>query len=264
MKLRKLKICFIILTMTIMSIVLAVNVAAASKQFTITVRDTDGNPLSGMRVSMRDNYSLDTQVDKVTNANGQVTFTMYDNRTYGFNVYDANHNEMCKYSPNTYTTSSSVIGLGFTFEKASYNYPTYSNPIELNGSTIKHSSYFGYRYYGGLNLHVGLDIAAPADTAIKNVASAYYQASSLTDSYARGYWVLLKISSSRYVLYQHMKYKYNGTTTTTDLIPSGTTVGYVGGTGGSITYANHLHIEFLSDSTMSLDKAVDPLRYIYK
>lgn len=61
----------------------------------------------------------------------------------------------------------------------------------------------------------------------------------------------MKISSSNYVLYQHMKYAYSGTTKTTEIISSGTTIGYVGGTGGSITYGNHLHIEFLKSSSMS-------------
>lgn len=243
---------------------LSLNVAAASKQFTITVKDTDGNFLSGIRVSMRNDYSEASQVDLTTDANGKVTFTMYDNKTYGFNVYDKNHNNMCIYSPNKYTTNSTATGLTYTLQKASYSYTTYSNPLTLNGSNIYKSSYYGYRYWGGLDLHVGLDIAAPADTAIKNVASAYYCDSALYNSTARGYWVLLKISNSRYVLYQHMKYAYSGTTTTTTPIAAGATIGYVGGTGGTTTYGNHLHIEFMSDSSMTASKTVDPLRFIYK
>ncbi len=258
------KIIFYLLIVIILSIMFSINVVAASKQFTITVKDTDGNYLSGIRVSMRNDYSLSSQVELTTDSNGGATFTMYDNKTYGFNVYDTNHNDMCIYSPKTYSTSDNIIGLTFTLQKASYSYTTYSNPITLNGSNIYKSSYYGYRYYGGLDLHVGLDIAAPADTRIKNVTSAYYCSSALTNSTARGYWVLLKISGSRYVLYQHMKYAYSGTTTTTTPITSGTTVGYVGGTGGSTKYGNHLHIEFMTDSTMAANKTVDPLRYLYR
>lgn len=38
---------FAVLIMTVISVTLSINVAAASKQFTITVKDTDENYLSG-------------------------------------------------------------------------------------------------------------------------------------------------------------------------------------------------------------------------
>ena len=89
------KIIFYLLIVIILSIMFSINVVAASKQFTITVKDTDGNYLSGIRVSMRNDYSLSSQVELTTDSNGGATFTMYDNKTYGFNVYDTNHNDMC-------------------------------------------------------------------------------------------------------------------------------------------------------------------------
>ncbi len=262
MKKFKRTVCFVLI-FTIVASLMSLNVCAATKTFTITVKDSSGNALSGITVSMRNNQSISTQVNKTTNASGVATFTMYDNITYGFNVYDKNHNNAVVYSPNTYTTTSNVTGLTFTLLNASSTYPTYTNPLTLSDS-ISITSYYGYRYYGGLDLHVGTDIAAPGGTAIKNVVSAKYEDHALYNSTARGYWVLLKINSSRYVLYQHMQSAYSGTTSTTSSISAGTTIGYVGGTGGSNTYSNHLHIEFLTSSTMSASNTIDPLRFIYK
>lgn len=257
----KRKFIYLIMIFSVLAVLCAVNVAAANKTFTITVKDSNGNYLENIEISMRNDVSINTQITKYTDENGKATFTMYDGIEYGFNVYDSAHNNACIYSPNTYNTSTTVGGLIFTLVPASTTYTTYSDPIELTGGA-RLSSYYGYRFVSNdLDLHKGLDIAADSGTDIYSVADADYVDHG-DDAVGRGYWVLYEISSSRYVLYQHMLNAFD-TNNVDDPAEEGiTVVGDVGNTGNS--FGNHLHIEFLTSSSMNGTNTVDPLRYIYK
>lgn len=228
-----------------------INNLRATKSFTITVRNPSGVALNNIYVSMRDNYSIPTQQNGYTNSSGQITFTMYDNRTYGFNVY--NRDGACTFSPNTYTTSTPSTGLIFTINEYSSVYPTYSNPV--SGSL---SSYYGYRYLSGLDLHLGLDISASLGTSIYSATNAEYLGHGYDSS--RGYWVSFDTNNSIYdVLYQHMQYGFD--TSIEEATAGSTVIGYVGSTGYSS--GNHLHIEFGRNLSFTASSVLDPLHFIY-
>ena len=253
------KIILSLLFAAILLVGLATVTSATTKQITITVKDTDGSYLSGIAVSMRSNYSLSDQIEYQTNAQGKVTFTMYSGKEYGFNVYDTNHNRACAYSPSTYTVSTSLTELIFTIDKPSTTFVTDSNPLSLS-SSIYLSSYYGYRYLPaeGLNLHKGLDIAAPSGQDIVSVAySTYYTSGS---DQLRGNWVLYYINSSRCVLYQHLK--ENSITGVIDGEKGVAVIGKVGDTGEA--YGYHLHIEYWNNTNTSTHTTYDPFFYIYK
>lgn len=257
----------IICLLTIFSILLSlgtVSINAASKTFTITLKDTTGAYLEGFTVSMRD--SLSGRTNKTTDENGKATFTLQDGRTYGFNIYDANHNNACTFSSSTYTSATPYAGITYTLPSAASSYTTYTDPIELGNSSPYISSYYGYRYISSLDVHAGLDIAASPNTNIYSVAdSDYYDHG--TDLVGRGHWVMFEITSSRYVLYQHMASEFDMSNVDDPTEEGETIIGYVGNTGlttGGTTGGHHLHIEFLTSSTKGDSNTVDPLRYIYK
>ena len=107
------------------------------------------------------------------------------------------------------------------------------------------SSSFGYRYHpitGVWRMHTGLDIPAPAGTAIRSAEDGIVQTSTYNSSY--GNYLLIYHGGTTYTLYAHcsMLYKSVG-----DTVTKGEIIAAVGTTGSST--GNHLHFEVRQNGT---------------
>ena len=151
----------------------------------------------------------------------------------------------------------------FTLPTAQVNYSIYANPITLDPvQNIGITSVYGYRFISTLEMHAGLDVAAPNNTQIKTVLTSYYMDQGNNSSAPRGYWVRFMLFSDVYVTSQHMISPYTGTTSTNTAISPGTNIGGVGQSG--YVTGPHLHIEFYNSSAMTQSSTFDPLRHIYR
>lgn len=113
------------------------------------------------------------------------------------------------------------------------------------------SSRFGVR---SRDNHKGLDIAAPAGTAIKAAASGTVIVSGYNSSYSGyGNCLVIQSTSAVTIIYGHCSQVY---AKTGESIVQGQVIAAVGSTGNST--GNHLHFEIRYNGT-----AIDPQNYVY-
>ena len=107
------------------------------------------------------------------------------------------------------------------------------------------SSSFGYRYHpitGVWRMHTGLDIPAPAGTAIRVAEDGVVQTSTYNSSY--GNYLLIYHGGTTYTLYAHCSVLYKSVG---DVVTKGEVIAAVGTTGSST--GNHLHFEVRQNGT---------------
>lgn len=128
---------------------------------------------------------------------------------------------------------------GWVFPIASYKYV---------------SSKFGYRIhpvYGTQKFHSGVDLAAPAGTAIYAAASGVVAGAGYNSS--MGNYVMINHGSGLYTVYMHASALY---VSEGDVVAAGQTIAAVGSTG--VSTGNHLHFSVRLNGNY-----VDPNDYIY-
>ena len=116
------------------------------------------------------------------------------------------------------------------------------------------SSKFGYRIhpvYGTQKFHSGVDLAAPAGTAIYAAASGVVAGAGYNSS--MGNYVMINHGSGLYTVYMHASALY---VSEGDVVSAGQTIAAVGSTG--VSTGNHLHFSVRLNGNY-----VDPNDYIY-
>ena len=222
----------------------------ASSSMIVRVYDANNNPLQGKLVEKVS--SVDSQCGSAkTNSSGTVIFSLRNDYTYGFNIKTGSTQTTPGfYTPSEYGYSSQVQSYTVQID-TSKTYPKYNDPVLRSIS-----SHYGYRLYGGLKIHKGLDLAADKGTEIKSITSGKYVQHG-NDTYY-GNYVVLDHGNYR-VRYQHMRDGYAGTTSTSTTIPANTTIGYVGNTGKDVS-GYHLHISVYEKQGSSDNYTeIDPL-----
>ena len=221
----------------------------ASSSMTIRVTDANNNPLQGKLVEKVSSVSSQ-YASALTNSSGSVIFSLRDGYKYGFNAKTGSTQTTTGfYSPDEYSYSGQVQSYTFQID-TSKSYPKYNDPVSRSIS-----SHYGYRLYGGLNVHRGLDLSAPSGTSIKSITSGKYFDHGYSTYY--GNYVIL-VHGNYKVRYQHMNAPYAGTTNPNVTISANTTIGYVGDTGEGVS-GFHLHISVYEKQTGDNYKEIDPL-----
>ena len=115
------------------------------------------------------------------------------------------------------------------------------------------SSGFGIR---GGEFHRGIDLAASEGTPI--VASKAGKVLIAESHYSWGNYVVLQHDNGETTLYAHQR---NFAVNAGERVEQGQTIGFVGSTGNST--GSHLHFELCLDSTLAVERLVDPATVLF-